>query len=170
MSVSESLHKLVEARIPFRNRLEPMVASEQGVTVRCDVTQAEGVGCMLTHLDLVEENKSSLSMDELVHWAEWMCGRVTYLLEPLHLIEIDRRNGLALVRSKMPRRQNSSGKLSENIAYFELVADRRHHASLRRFQFRRTTRDRGSVPFGLTHDQLEVLVDDLVEGALAKNP
>jgi hypothetical protein len=164
MSVSESLHKLVEERIPFRDRIEPIVASDQGVTVRCDLTQAEGVGCMLTHLDLVEERKDSLTMDELVHWAEWICGRVTYLLEPLQVIEIDKKTGIAMIRSKMPKKKLAK-PAGEKIAYFEMLADQHHHASLRRYQYRRPTRDRGSVPFGLTHEQLEVLVDDLVESA-----
>jgi hypothetical protein len=165
MSISESLHQLVEERIPFRDRIEPVLASEQGVTVRCDLTQAESVGCMLTHIDLVDERKRSLSMDELVHWAEWICGRVTYLLEPLQIIEVDRRNGIAMIRSKMPRRPSERSKSADRITYFEMLADRHHHASLRRYQFQRPTRQRGAVPFSLTHDQMDVLVEDLVESA-----
>jgi hypothetical protein len=119
---------------------------------------------MLTHLDLVEERKDSLTMDELVHWAEWICGRVTYLLEPLQVVEIDKRNGIAMIRSKMPKRKLPK-PAGEKISYYEMLADQHHHASLRRYQYRRPTRERGSVPFGLTHEQLEVLVDDLVESA-----
>jgi hypothetical protein len=165
MKVSESLQKLVEGRMPFQDRIEPIVASDDGVTVRCDLTRAEGVGCMLSHLDLVDERKDSLSMEELVYWAEWICGRVTYLLEPLQVLEIDRKHGIAMIRSKMPRRRRAPNPSGEQIHYFEMLADQHHHASLRRYQFRPSTRERGSVPFGLTHDQLEVLVDDLVESA-----
>ena len=159
MSLTETVHRLVVERSPFHDQIQPIVASDAGITLRCDLNSAESVGCTLSQIDLVEENKPSLSMDELVHWAEWICGRVTYLLEPLRVVELDGHHGVALMRSRRPQRKK------DQIAYYELLADRHHHASLRRYRYDIASRDRGAVPFPLTHEQLEVLVDDLVESA-----
>lgn len=159
MSLTETVHRLVVERTPFHDQLQPIVASDEGITLRCDLNSAESVGCTLSQIDLVDASKSSLSMDELVHWAEFICGRVTYLLEPLQLIELDGRHGVALVRSRRPQRKK------DQIAYYEFIADKNHHASLRRYRYDMANRDRGTVPFPLTHEQLEVLVDDLVESA-----
>lgn len=162
MNLSDTVQRLVSERMPFQGRIEPIVASSEGVTLRCDLTSAEKVGCTLTQIDLVEERHPAISMDDLVHWAEWICGRVTYLLEPLRVIEMDKQAGIALIRSGKPKTRRGE------ISYYELVADRHHHAWLRRYQAK--ARVRGSVPFPLTHEQLEVLIDDLVESAHVNEP
>lgn len=161
MKISDELRRLVTERSPFTGRIESVVAEDEGVTVRCDVTTAETVGCSLAQLDMVEERRRILNPDDLCRWAEWICGKVTYLTEPLGLVEIDRQSGLAVLRSKPPLRRG------ERIAYYEMLADRHHHASLRRYQYDLRSKKRGAVSFPLTHEQLEFLVDDLAESARA---
>lgn len=164
MKISDELRRLVDERSPFTGRIESVVAEGGGVTVRCDMQSAEGVGCALTQLDMVEERRKVLNPDDLCRWAEWICGRVTYLLEPLGVVEVDRQSGVAVVRSKPPHRRG------DRIAYYEMLADRNHHASLRRYQYDVRSKKRGAVTFPLTHEQLEILVDDLAESGKAIEP
>ena len=159
MTLSERLGGLVDERAPFSGRIESVVAEGEGVTIRCDFERAEGVGCSLTQIDLVEEGGRPLDPGELRGWAEQVCERVTYLLEPLGLVEVDAQSGAAVVRSKPPHRRGG------RIAYYEMIADRNRHASLRRYQYDVASKKRSAVAFPLTREQLGFLVDDLAETA-----
>lgn len=161
MTFSEQLGRLVDERAPFSGRIESVVAEGGGVTIRCDLERAEGVGCSLTQIDLVEERRRPLDAGELRGWAEQVCGRVTYLLEPFGVVEVDELSGAAVVRSKPPHRRGG------RIAYYEWVADRNRHASLRRYQYDVASKKRSAVPFPLTREQLGYLVDDLAETAFS---
>lgn len=164
MKLTQTIKQLVSERTPFRDRIEPIVASADGVTVRCDVETAESLGCKFSQIDLVEENRPKLSMEEVVQWSEWICGRVNYLLEPLSMVELDSAHGIALIRSREPHAKDGQ------VQYYELTADRNHHASLRRYQCPKVQGSRRPVAFPLTHDQLEVLIDDLIESASVGDP
>jgi hypothetical protein len=163
MSLSQTVQSRVSARAPFREQLEQVIASEGGVTVRCELSGADALGCAITQLQLVAESPRSLTMDELAAHADRICEKVTYLLEPLRCVEVDRQARLALLRSRQPKQKE------KQLGYYELLLSADQTASLRRYSYDRGARKRTAVPLILTLDQLEMLVDDLV-AALGVEP
>jgi hypothetical protein len=163
MSISQVIRAGLAGRAPFHDRLEQFVAGDGGVTVRCEVRQAEQLGCALTRVELVSDVPGRLSNKELVAQAEKLCKRVSYLSEPLRLIELDARTATALVRSEKPKLKDGS------LWYYELLADAERHTTLRRYSFDRIANKRSATEFVLTAEQLEQLVDDLVAVAGVSN-
>lgn len=156
MLLSESIRRGVQRRAPFHDHVEQIIASEAGLTIRCDVSSAERLGCAMTQLQLVEAATDVLSIEELDARAEKICSKVTYLLEPLRKIEVDARTKAVLVRSKEPKLQG------HKVCYYEILADAKRRTSLKRYCFDPELRQRFAVEFLLTSDQLELLVEDLV--------
>jgi hypothetical protein len=87
--------------------------------------------------------------------AEEVAGRVTGLLEPLRLVEVDASRQTAQLRSKEPARRG------DDALYYELLLRGDGSATLHRYQANRQTPGRAETPFALTHDALGKLVDDL---------
>jgi hypothetical protein len=146
----------VQHRAPFHDHVEHVIASDGGLTVKCAIAGAERLGCALTQLELVEEDRAVLTLDQLDARAERICKRITYLLEPLGKIEVDALAKSALVRSARPKKQG------ETISYYELLASADRHTTLRRYCYDAHRRSRSAVDFSLTNDQLEMLLEDLV--------
>lgn len=156
MNLSEVIRRGVQHRAPFHDHVEHVIASEGGLTVRCAISGAERLGCALAQLELVEEGRTVLTLDQLDDRVEQICQKITYLLEPLGKIEVDSLTKSALVRSATPKRQG------EQISYYELLASADRHTTLRRYCYDAAKRSRATVDFALTNDQLELLLEDLV--------
>lgn len=155
MTLSETVRARVLDRAPFRGHLEHFLVSEGNVTVRCDLSEAERLGLAVSQVEVVEESLRLLSTEDLARRADRLCEKVTYLLEPLRTVEVDRRAQAALLRSKCPRERHGL------LTYYELIATADHHTTFRRFAYNVEQRKRGLVNFLVTTDQLERLVEDL---------
>ena len=83
--------------------------------------------------------------------------RLTYLQEPLAVIESEDRRGRAIVRSAAPRTTSSGGR-----EYNEAILDGGGSISIRRFRAESGSR-RKAVPSNLSRDTLGRLTDDLVD-------
>lgn len=156
MSLSHALLAQVSDRVPFQNRVEQIIARADKTTVRCELSAAERLGFALTRLELIEEDQGMQTFAQLERRAEQLCAKVTYLLEPLQPIELDRQLGSALLRSRVPRRRG------DLLSYYEVLANTDHHMTVQRFCYDRAARKRRVVEFVLSPDQLEMLVDDLL--------
>lgn len=159
MNLVETIRSRLERSAPFHDHVEQIVASEGGLTVRCDVQGAERLSCALRQIECVAETGAPLPPAELLSQVNAICGKVTYLLEPLAPIEVDPGHGKVLVRSKAPRQKE--GKVS----YYELLASGDRHLSLRRYAFDSVDKKRSLVEFYLTKDQLDLLLTDLIASA-----
>jgi hypothetical protein len=91
----------------------------------------------------------------LESWANDVAGRVTGLLEPLRVLEIDVLRNEALLRSNQPSRR------SEDLFYYEVLLKGTQAANVRRYQGNPGGGHREQVPFVLTHETLAKLVGDL---------
>jgi len=83
--------------------------------------------------------------------------RLTYLQEPLAVIESEDRRGRAILRSAAPRQTSSGGR-----EYNEAILDGGGSISIRRFRAESGARRR-AVPSNLSRDTLGRLTDDLVD-------
>jgi hypothetical protein len=128
-----------------------------GWTVSATAEAADTVGCRLTDLTASRPPAGDpVSAADLKKWAGRIAGRVTGLLEPLKLIEVDATRSEAVLRSETPARKGDS------VQYYELLLRGRHSATLKRVKAPRIgSGKRRAVPFALTHEAIAKLADDL---------
>lgn len=124
------------------------------VQVGADVVTVDRLGCELRLLRGNRTDAVSLDIDTLKQKGAELCRRVTYLLEPLQVVEVDSQATTVQARSQPPDRQ------SDRIRYYELQLN--SPATLQLFRFEK----RGQVPrtrinLHLTFEQVEKLVEDL---------
>ncbi len=113
------------------------------------------VGCRLWELTL---RRAGVDLDAaaLKARAEQAASRVTGLLEPLKLIEVDEPRRAALLRSVAP------GQRGGDLFYYETLFLGNGSIEFRRFQgSQQAGARRQQVAFTLTHDALAKLVADL---------
>ncbi|MGL6075399.1 MAG: hypothetical protein ACRC8S_14680 [Fimbriiglobus sp.] len=90
-------------------------------------------------------------------WATGLPGKVTGLLEPLKVIEVDDDRQHAILRSEAPTERGSKR------GYYELELTSPDHAKLSRYEADSTTHTRQPVPFTLTHEVAGKLISDVAE-------
>jgi hypothetical protein len=123
------------------------------ITVTAD--RHSDLGCAVQEF----EARRSAAPAEVRPWAEGAASRVTGLLEPLALIELDVARNEALLRSDRPARRG------DDLFYYEVHLRNRTSAIVRRYRARLDGGRREQVPFTLTHDGLARLAEDLVADA-----
>ena len=67
-----------------------------------NLTALDSVGVAFDNLDFVTTDRQDWSSAALNAWGERLAARVTYLLEPLKVLEIDAGGGEVQIRSKAP--------------------------------------------------------------------
>jgi hypothetical protein len=88
--------------------------------------------------------------------AEQICARVTGLMEPLCLVEVDAPRNTALLRSEQP------GQIGDERFYYEVLLHGDGGSVVRRYQTPQEGQPRRQqVPFTLTHEALGKLVGNL---------
>jgi hypothetical protein len=133
--------------------------AEGPYTLKLHLTAASPVGVAFDALEFASDDGRDRSADELRAWGDRLAARLTYLMEPLVVIEVDAEGGEAELRSKSPTTRN------EVRAYYEVRLRREGTLNLRRVAYDPTDRRRKPVPCQLTCEALERLADDLVATA-----
>jgi hypothetical protein len=113
------------------------------------------VGLALQSLEFATTNPREWSSDALKGWGERFAGRVTYLMEPLKVLEVDAHGGEVQVRSQAPTPRDAAR------GYYEVRLFRTGGLRMERFIFDEATRQRRATPFQLTREVLERLADDI---------
>ena len=122
------------------------------VTAEC----VDVVGCRLWELTL--RRTTEAPSDELETRAEQFCQRVTGLLEPLRLVEVD-----APRQSRCCAASNRDSSATTRF-YYEVLLDGNGGATVRRYQTPNAGEPRRrQVAFTLTHEALAKLVRDLAQ-------
>jgi len=106
----------------------------------------------LTRTSPLPETTPALSLQER---AERVAARVTGLLEPLRVIEVDAEQDVAQLRSHAPAVEG------ESLSYYEVTLHGHGGARVERYEGGREGKRR-QVPFALTHDAVGKLVRDLI--------
>lgn len=146
--------KLAEWR-PDSGRQTLTVADPAGGwTAAVTAERVETVGCQLWELSL-RRNAAAPVVDVRAR-AEEISRRVTGLLEPLQLLEVDQGRNVALLRSEQP------GQHGEHRFYYEVLLEGDGSAGVRRYQAPRQGEPRRQqIAFTLTQEALTKLVRDL---------
>ena len=114
---------------------------------------------ILRHLEVAgsETVANDRTKDYLQRCAAEISGRVTYLEEPLALLELDAQAGIAQLRSSPPERRSGES------VYWELTVWAAPHprARLTRYRWTADSDERHSVPHPLTFVTLARIAEDL---------
>jgi hypothetical protein len=157
MSLDETLlQKLADWR-PLEGRQTLHVPDEgTGWAVTLTIDRADQLGCLVWELDARRTTPAVNVAGALAAWADRVAARVTGLLEPLKVVEVDEPRRLAMLRSATPVQRG------ETVFYYEVMLSAAGSASLRRYQARpQGNGHRDQVAFALTHEALAKVAADL---------
>jgi hypothetical protein len=146
--------KLSEWR-PAAGRQELTIPFEGG-SLSLMADRREDLGCLVWEVAL---RRTAPAKETLRAWADRIAARVTGLLEPLKVIEIDKQRHEGLLRSETPLVRG------DKVLYCEIMLKGTNRATLRRYEAPATGMGhREQVAFALTHDALAKLAGDLTAG------
>jgi hypothetical protein len=120
-----------------------------------NLTALDTVGLGFTALEFATTSRTELSSKALKSWGDRLASRVTYLMEPLKVLEIDAGGGEVQLRSQSPTPR------AEQRGYYEMRLFRNGSLRMERFVFDDATRQRRQTPCQLTIEVLERLSDDI---------
>jgi hypothetical protein len=123
-----------------------------GCTVTLEAERNDELGCLLWELTL---RRTAAATDSLQAWAGRIAARVTSLLEPLKVIEVDVARNEALLRSAEPARRGAA------LLYFEVLLKGTSEARLCRYQSSHADfKPRTQTNAPLTHEALVKFITD----------
>ena len=114
------------------------------------------VGLAFDSLDFATTSRPEWSPEALRAWGDRLAARLTYLMEPLVVLEHDPIDNQVEIRSESPTHR--SGRRT----YYEVRLHPRGTLRLSRVSYDEATRRRQPAPCQLTREALERLADDLV--------
>jgi len=128
--------------------------SGTGWTVSVTADRSDELGCLLW--ETTTRRSAGPREVPLRAWADRVAQRVTGLLEPLAVVEVDVQRDEAILRSDEPARRG------DDLFYYEVALKGAGEAAVRRYHSSSQpgTR-REQVPFALTHESLAKLLGDV---------
>jgi hypothetical protein len=133
-----------------------VMAEVDGARIKLSLSACGHVGFTCRSLEFCQVEPLNLSTEELRSWGNRIAARVTYLMEPLVVLEVDAEAGKADLKSQAPTPRG------EFRSYYEGTLYRAGGLLLRRITFDETSRQRRPVDCQMTIEVLERLTDDLV--------
>src|SRR5688572_18597206 len=130
MTLANTLQpKLADWTPPGKGRQTFAVLDKESETsVELDFDRLETLGGQLWEARVSRSDAAMAKEASVAIWAERVARRVTGLLEPLHVVEVDSERGQALLRSNQPAQKN------DDRFYYEVVLAQSGSAQLRRYQ------------------------------------
>jgi hypothetical protein len=154
-----SLSQKIAAAIDENTRayiLPCAVSVEDGPNrLTLSLTALDTVGVAFDTLEFVATDRALWSSEALRGWGERLAARVTYLLEPLKVIEIDAGGGEVQIRSQAPTAR------AHQRGFYEVRLYKQGSLRMERFVYNDATRERQRTPCQLTREVVERLADDI---------
>lgn len=123
--------------------------------ITLDLTALDAVGVAFDTLEFAATDRTDWSSQDLNAWGERLAKRVTYLMEPLRVLEIDAGGGEVQIRSDAPTPR------AETRAYYEVRLNRQGTCRLERHVYDEHDRQRRRTACHLTREVVERLADDI---------
>jgi hypothetical protein len=156
MTLSQKIADAVEQH-PVGSASSGLVTAEaDGLKLTISLAALGHVGLAFRRIEFSQVDPVDLSPQALRAWGNRLSARLTYLMEPLVVLEVDAEAGKATLRSQNP---TSKG---DRRSFFEVQLYREGGLHLHRVAFDETTRVRKVVDSQMTLEVLERLTDDLV--------
>jgi hypothetical protein len=156
MTLSRKIADAVESLPPGGPMPCRVEAEIDGARLALNLTARGPVGLALDGLDYSATDRADLSDEALRTWGNRLASRLTYLMEPLVVLEVDAQAGEAGLRSQVPTPRG------DQRSFYEVRLRREGSLHLQRIAFDEATRRRRIVPCQMTIEVLERLADDLV--------
>ena len=100
-----SLSTAIAIELDAQPNLTGIVSAQDGPDkLELTVNAQSSVGVMLEHLDFtrIDPYRSEWTIDELRGWGDRLAKKITYLMEPLVVLEVDAEGGEVELRSQSP--------------------------------------------------------------------
>ncbi|HEV3164185.1 MAG TPA: hypothetical protein VGZ22_09145 [Isosphaeraceae bacterium] len=157
MNLSQKIAAALDARTDELAPLPSNVSVEQGPhRLSLHLTACGSVGVAFDTLDFKTSVRPDWPTDALKAWGDRIVTRLTYLMEPLLVLEVDRIGREVELRSQFPTARDG------HRSYYEIRLDHNGALRLDRSSFDETTRLRRPASCQMTREALERLTDDLV--------
>jgi hypothetical protein len=133
-----------------------VTAEDSGYRFTLSITALDSVGLALDSLEFNATDRPEWSSEALNAWGGRLADRVTYLLEPLKVLEIDAGGGEVQLRSQAPTPRD------DRRAFYEVRLYKSGLLRMERYAYDETTRRRERTACHLTREVLERLANDIV--------
>ena len=120
-----------------------------------NLTALDTVGLAFSTMEFTNTSRTEWTSDALKEWGARLSKRVTYLMEPLKVLEVHDQGGEVQMRSQSPTPRDLER------AYYEMRLFRQGTLRMERIVYDEATRQRRQVPCQLTRETLERLADDI---------
>jgi hypothetical protein len=130
-------------------------ADAAGGRIEADLLAVDAIGCSFQTLGYSTSRLADASLEDLKQISTDLTAKLTYLLEPIGLIEADADRCSVQLRSSPPQ------KGEDGTSYYELLVRRGGDISLSRYQ-KKPGQMRQIVPAQVTREVLGRLADDFV--------
>jgi hypothetical protein len=158
MSLKEAFCAALGSTPLFTVGREQVAADDGPDAVRCELSALDQLACGVAELEFRTSRWGDGDATRARQVALALAARLTYLLEPVRLIEVDAEQQTAQVRSSPPQREEG------RAAYYELLVSGGRRISLVRYE-KTATGARQRVAAQLTREVVLRLVADLVTAA-----
>lgn len=123
--------------------------------IEADLLAVDAIGCSFQTLGYSTSQLADATLDDLKQISMDLTAKLTYLLEPIGLVEADADRCSVQLRSNPPQ------KGEDGTSYYELLVRRGGDISLSRYQ-KKPGQMREIVPAHVTREVLGRLADDFV--------
>ncbi|MDG3003519.1 hypothetical protein [Paludisphaera mucosa] len=123
--------------------------------VTLNMTALDSVGVALDALEYLATDRKGWTPEALNAWGDRLSKRVSYLLEPLKVLESDGGLGEVMLRSQAPTSRD------ESLGYYEIRLNRSGSCKVERCFFDTRGRTRRRTSCHLTREVVERLADDI---------
>ena len=123
--------------------------------IEADLLAVDGIGCSFQTLGLSTSKLANASLDELKTISDGLISRLTYLLEPIGIVEADADRCSVQLRSNPPK------KGEDETSYYELMVRRGGDITLSRYG-KKPGQLRQIIAAHVTREVLARLADDFV--------
>jgi hypothetical protein len=130
-----------------------VTVDEPSLHLSCLLSEIHPLACRFDRLAVQTDRLRDATFDRLKQLSETLAERLTYLLEPISPVELDREGCVIQLRSNPPQKEDGGA------SYYELVARRGGELALCRYQKRRGE-PRHPISAVVTQEVLLRLADD----------
>ncbi|QGJ71631.1 Hypothetical protein PBC10988_33380 [Planctomycetales bacterium 10988] len=124
-------------------------------TLECNFTAVESLAGAFDGFEITTTQLATATMDQLRELGKALEERLTYLLEPIHLLEEDPQGPSVMMRSAKPQQEPQA------VQYYELLLKTGGSLSLKRYRKEKTQTHRHPIACQMTLEVFGRLVDDL---------
>jgi hypothetical protein len=155
MSLSRKTAAALDDRLAAGGAAGDLTVEHEGRTLAVALTEAAPVGVAFDRLEFRAAGREDRPLADLRAWGDRLAAALTYLMEPLVVLEVDEAGGEVELRSEKPSRRGDAR------SYYEVRLTRPWTLALARVSFDDADRRRRPARCQFSREAFERLVEDL---------